>query len=265
MKKPLAKIKGTSPRKLSPTKYTTLAKTVSVMTKQTFVVADDHEAILEGTCKVLKGQYPEANILTASTADGLEALIKEAKPNLPDVVVMDLSIPNKLREQPKTENGLQLLQRFLTTYPTLNLVIQSAHVRSLIRLKPSIESHYAGFTIADKSLPTHEMLKKVDYALEGAHYTPPEMRNGLELKPAWLEMLQFAFNTALTDKEIAKVMNVSERTVRQYWTNTQDALQVYSEKGYNIRIQTYKKARSYGLVGLCCTNILEPLIHKDSQ
>jgi DNA-binding NarL/FixJ family response regulator len=227
---------------------THLVRKISAMTMQTFIVADDHQAVLEGTCTVLKGQYPKARILTASTADSLETLVREAKPSLPNLVVMDLSIPAKLREQAKTETGLQLLQMFLTTYPTLNLVIQSAHARSLIRLKPSIESHQAGFTIADKSLPNHEMLIKVDWALKGLLYTPPEMRNGLEVKPEWLEMLQLAFDQALTDKEIAKAMNVAERTVRHYWTRTQDALVVYPEKGHNIRIQTYKKARAYGLV-----------------
>jgi DNA-binding NarL/FixJ family response regulator len=215
------------------------------MTTQTFVVADDHEAVLEGTCTVLKGRYPEAHILTANTADSLESLVRETKP---DLVVMDLSIPAKLREQAKTEIGLQLLRVFLASYPNLNLVIQSAHVRSLMRLKPSLESHLAGFSIVDKSLPTHEMLKKVDLALDGGAFTPPEMRTGLTIKPEWLEVLKLGCDKALTDKAIAKAMNVSERTVRHYWTRTQDELEVYPEEGYNIRIRTYNEARSRGLV-----------------
>jgi DNA-binding NarL/FixJ family response regulator len=215
------------------------------MIMQTFVVADDHEAVLEGTCMVLKGRYPESHLLTAGTAEGLETLVKDVKP---DLVVMDLSIPARAKEQAKTENGLQLLQTLLVTCPTLNLVIQSAHVRSLIRLKPNIETHQAGFTIADKSLPNHEMLIKVDWALKGVIYTPPEMRNGLEIKPEWLEMLQLAFDQALTDKEIAKSMNISESSVHHYWTRTRDALGIYPKEGHNIRIQTYRKARSYGLV-----------------
>jgi DNA-binding NarL/FixJ family response regulator len=182
------------------------------MIMQTFVVADDHEAILEGTRLVLKGQYPEARILTVSTADRLETTIREANP---DLVVMDLSMPAKLREPAKTETGLQLLQSLLATYPTLNLVIQSAYVRSLICLKPSLQSHEGGLAIADKSLSSYEMLRKVDTALDGGFFTPPEMRNGLEIQPQWLEMLQLAFNKALTDKEIAKAMHVSERSVHQ--------------------------------------------------
>ena len=212
---------------------------------QTFVVVDDHESVLEGTCSVLQGQYPETKILSASTADEVEPLIQSAKPSL---VVMDLSIPAKQGEPPAIDNGIQLLQSVLSVHPGLSLVIQSAHAKSIIRLKPVIESHQAGFTIADKSLSSKEMLIKVDWSLKGLLYTPPEMRNGLEIKPEWLTLLQLAFVDGITDKAIAQKMNVSERTVRHYWTRTQDALEVYPDEGINIRIQTYNKARHYGLL-----------------
>jgi DNA-binding NarL/FixJ family response regulator len=161
---------------------------------------------------------------------------------------MDLSIPEKPGDQSQTDTGLQLLRSLLTNHPTLNVVVQSAHVRSLVRLKPTIDAHRAGFTIADKSLPSHEMLVKVDWALKGLLYTPPEMRTGLEVKPEWLEMLKLAFIEELTDKAISQQMNVSERTVRHYWTRVQDALAVYPDQGTNIRIQTYNKARKAGLL-----------------
>jgi DNA-binding NarL/FixJ family response regulator len=212
---------------------------------QTFVVVDDHESVLEGTCSVLQGEYPDAKIVTAGTADKVADIVKDEEPTL---VVMDLSIPEKPGDQSQTDTGLQLLRSLLTNHPTLNVVVQSAHVRSLVRLKPTIDTHRAGFTIADKILPSHEMLVKVDWALKGLLYTPPEMRTGLEVKPEWLEMLKLAFIEELTDKAISQQMNVSERTVRHYWTRVQDALEVYPDQGTNIRIQTYNKARKAGLL-----------------
>lgn len=211
---------------------------------QTFVVVDDHESVLEGTCSVLQKQYPNVKILTAGTADTVEPLVQDVKPAL---MVMDLSIPAKREDQPQTDTGLQLLRSLLKAHPTLNVVVQSAHVRSLIRLQSMINAHQAGFTIADKCLSSHEMLIKVDWALKGLLYTPPEMRTGLEVKPEWLQMLEMAFTQGLTDKAIAQQMNVSERTVRHYWTRVQDALEVYPDKGTNIRIKTYNKARKAGL------------------
>lgn len=212
---------------------------------QVFLVIDDHESVLEGTCHVLEGHYPEATILTASTTDEVPELVDDVKPEL---IVMDLSIPKTSGDQSSTNNGLELLQMLLKFHPSLNFVVQSAHVRSLVRLKPVISAHRAGFTIADKSLPSQEMLTKVDWSLKGLLYTPPDMRTGLAIKPEWLQLLQLAFNDGLTDKAVAQKMNVSERTVRHYWTRVQDALEVYPDAGVNIRIQTYNKARQTGLL-----------------
>jgi DNA-binding NarL/FixJ family response regulator len=117
-----------------------------------------------------------------------------------------------------------------------------------VRLKPAIDTHQGGFTIADKNLPMKEMLTKVDWALKGLIYTPRDMRTGIEVKPEWLEVLRLAFKEGLQDKAIAEEMNVSERTVRHYWTKVQDALDVYPETGKNIRIQTEIRAREEGLI-----------------
>ncbi|MEM7793456.1 MAG: response regulator transcription factor [Cyanobacteria bacterium P01_C01_bin.118] len=210
-----------------------------------FIVLDDHAAILAGTCSVLQEQYPDSKITTASTAAEAKALVSSTPP---DLLVMDLSVPATTGEESQTQSGLDLLKDLLTDYPELNIVVQSAHVRSLVRLKPVIDTHKGGFTIADKSLTSAEMLTKVDWSLKGLLYTPPEMRTGLEVKPEWLQVIELAFNESMTDKAIAERMHVGERTVRYYWTRVQDALQVYPDEGINIRIQTYVRAREVGLL-----------------
>jgi DNA-binding NarL/FixJ family response regulator len=214
--------------------------------RQRILIVDDHEAILNGTVATLKQQYPEAEIFTAQTA---QAGLSQVELTNPDLVVVDLSMPETTGESARTENGIQLLKTLMERYPTLNIVVQSAHGRSLVRLKPAINQHEGGFTIADKSLPMKEMLTKVDWALQGLIYTPKEMRNGLEVKPEWIDVLQLAFQEGLQDKAIAERMNVAERTVRHYWTKIQDALGVYPDEGKkNIRIQTEIRAREEGLI-----------------
>ncbi|MBE7384844.1 MAG: response regulator transcription factor [Leptolyngbya sp. SIO1E4] len=209
------------------------------------LVVDDHESVLGGTVSVLEKAYPEADIRTATTAQGVREQLALA---VPDLLVMDLSIPEAPGDPSQIEAGIQLLRTLMDTYPELNIVVQSAHVRSLIRLKPTIDTHQGGFTIADKNLPMKEMLEKVDWALKGLIYTPRDMRTGIEVKPEWLAVLQFAFKDGLQDKAIAEQMNISERTVRHYWTKVQDALGVYPEAGKNIRIQTEIRARDEGLI-----------------
>lgn len=222
-----------------------MRQSASPQTKQKILVVDDHESVLGGTLAVLKQQYPEAILLTAQTA---QDALQQAEANPLDLAVVDLSIPETVGGAAKIDYGLQLLKTLMTRYPTLNIVVQSAQVRSLVRLKPVISTHEGGFTVADKSLPMREMLTKVDWALQGLIYTPKEMRNGLEVKPEWLEVLQLAFQDGLQDKAIAKQMNVAERTVRHYWTKIQDVLDVYPDEGKNIRIQTEMRAREEGLI-----------------
>ena len=213
--------------------------------KQRILVVDDHEAVLNGTVSTLKQQYSDADLFTAQDAEMARQQIEATHP---DLVVMDLSIPETAGEAARTEVGIQLLRTLMQQYPSLNIVVQSAYVKALVRLKPAINAHEGGFTIADKSLPLREMLTKVDWALQGLVYTPRDMRTGLELKPEWVNVLKLAFESGLQDKAIALELNVSERTVRHYWTQVQDALDVYPEPGKNIRIQTELRAREEGLI-----------------
>ncbi len=213
--------------------------------KPKIIVIDDHESVLEGTVSQLQKQYPEAEIVTAKTAQIAQEYVERLSP---DLVVADLSIPKQQGDTARTDTGIQLLKTLMKLYPTLNIVVQSANIKALIRLKPAINEHEGGFTIVDKSLPQKEMLIKVDWSLQGLIYTPKGMRNGLEIKSEWLELLTLAFEEGLQDRTIAQRMQISERTVRNYWTKVQDVLGVYPKPGENIRIKTEKRAREVGLI-----------------
>ena len=213
--------------------------------RMTILVVDDHEAILGGTVSALEKAYPDADIRTAMTAQAVQENLTHG---LPDLLVMDLSIPAAPGEPSQIDVGIELLRHLLDTQTELNIVVQSAHVKSLVRLKPSISDYPGGFTIADKNMPLKEMLEKAEWALKGLIYTPRDMRTRIEIKPTWMEMLHLAFDDGLQDKAIAEKMHVSERTIRHYWSKVQDALDVYPEPGKNIRIQTEIRAREEGLI-----------------
>jgi DNA-binding NarL/FixJ family response regulator len=214
------------------------------------LVVDDHEVVLGGTIDLLKRQYPQAVVLTAQT---VEQAIQVVKTEQPDLVVLDLSLPETTGGLAQPEAGVQLLKSLMQEYPTLNLIVQSTYVKALVRIKPEIDQHKGGFTVADKSLSSREMLTRVDWALNGITHTK-DIRPGrtLEVKPDWITVLKLAFHEGLQDRAIAKRMQVSERTVRHYWTKIQDVLEVYPEEdkqdGKNIRIQTEIRAREEGLI-----------------
>lgn len=213
--------------------------------KQTFLVVDDHALVLGGTVSILKQEYPEAEILTAQNAQAALQQVEQIHPNL---VIVDLVMPDTAGETAQAVSGLQLLKTLMERYPRQNIVVQSAHVRTLVWLKPTIDNHMGGFTIVDKSQPMKDMLMMVDWALRERTYTPKEIRNGLQLKPAWMQVLQLAFQEGLQDTAIAKRMNVSERTVQYYWTKIRDVLEVYPDNDKNLRIQTELRAREEGLI-----------------
>lgn len=215
--------------------------------KQKIAVIDDHELVLGGTLDVLKQQYPEAEFFTAKIAQLALNALESHQPNL---LVMDLSIPEATGTIARTDTGIQLLKTLLKKYPTLNIVVQSTYVKALVRIKPEIDAHKGGFTVADKSLSSKDMLTRVDWALQGLTHTKDikSMQTALEFKPEWLTVLTLAFQEGLQDKAIAEQMCVSERMVRHYWTKVQDVLDVYPNEGKNIRIQTEMRAREEGLI-----------------
>ncbi|WP_299404442.1 response regulator transcription factor [Acaryochloris sp. IP29b_bin.148] len=209
------------------------------------LVIDDHDMTLRGTQSALEQQYPDAEILVFKNAEQAYGAVQQ---HLPDLVVLDLSIPQKLGDPSRSDTGLQLLRTLMEEYPTLNIVVLSSFTEKLVRLKPTIVAHEGGFTIVDKSVPMAQLLLKMDWALQGLMCTPKEMRAGIEIKPEWLAVLQLAFQEGLQDQAIAQRLNISLRTVRNYWTKVQDALGVYPEADKSMRIQTEIQARSMGLI-----------------
>lgn len=208
------------------------------------LVVDDHQLILSGTFNILQQKYPDAVITLANTV--VEALAQVANFKF-DLIVMDLSIPEKSGIIAQIDTGLNLIKQLLKQYPQQNFLVQSSYVKALIRIKHEIDEHQGGFAIVDKGLSESEMLVRVNLALQGATHTK-DINTSLELKPEWLEVLKLAFEKGLTDKQISLQMYRSERAVRTYWTKIQDILGVYPEEGKNMRIQTEIRARQEGLI-----------------
>ena len=212
---------------------------------QTFLIVDDHESVLGGTIDVLKKHYPTTIMAAAQTLISAQAHLDRGQP---DLMLIDLSIPKSPGNAAQTENGIQFLRQAMQRYLTLNIVVQSAYSKALVRLKPVINAHEGGFTVADKSLPLQEMLTRVNWALKGVVCTPREMRTGLELKREWVQVLKLAFEEGLQDRAIATRIGVAERTVRHYWARVHNALGIYPEDNKNMRIQTEIQARKEGLI-----------------
>jgi DNA-binding NarL/FixJ family response regulator len=210
-----------------------------------FLVIDDHEAILEGTVPALQAKYPMAEILTAKCQQEAEQRVKRYRPEL---VIVDLSLPESPTAIPNTEIGIQLLEMLMHSSPAPNIMVLSINIKPLVRLKPAIHVYEGGFVALDKSLPVREMLKYVDLALRGSIYLPSEVRSRPEFDRRWLEVLTLKYQEGLSDKAIAERMGTSDRTIRNYWVRIQDALNVYDSPHQDLRIQIQIAARKAGLI-----------------
>lgn len=222
-----------------------MSRSSSTTGTQTFLVVDDHEAILEGTVPALQRTYPGAEILTAQDIQTAQTQIGYYHPTL---VVLDLSVPQQPYAIASAEVGIQFLKTLIESKLAPNIVVLSTNIKPLVQLKPMINAYEGGFAAMDKSLPIREMLRLVDFALRGSIYLPPELRARSEFDRKWLEVLALKFQEGLTDKAIADRMQVSDRTVRNYWVRLQDALGIYDEPDKDLRIQIAIAARKRGLL-----------------
>jgi len=210
-----------------------------------FLVVDDHEAILEGTVPALQRAYPTAIVMTAQDVLSAEMQISLRPPAL---IVLDLSLPKAPHGAASPDVGMQFLKQLIKSQTAPNLMVLSTNIQPLAQIKPMINTYEGGFAAMDKALPLREMLRLVDLVLRGLIYLPTELRARAEFDRRWLEVLTLKYQEGMTDKAIAERMNISDRTVRNYWTRLQDALGVCDEPGKELRIQIEIAARKRGLI-----------------
>ncbi len=218
-----------------------------ISNKQIFLVVDDHEAVLQGTVPALQKAYPWADIFTTQDYESAMQMMAKVQPEL---MVVDLSIPERAGEMATPDVGLRLVETLLTSKLAPNIAVLSTDINPLVRLKAIIKvsGYEGGFAAMDKSLPLQEMLNYVDFAMRGSVYLPQKVKSRPEFHPKWLELLQLRFQEGLTDKAVAKRMGTSDRTIRNYWVRIQDALLIGDEPDKDLKVQIEIEARKIGLI-----------------
>jgi DNA-binding NarL/FixJ family response regulator len=212
-----------------------------------FLIVDDHEAILEGTLPALRSQYPSAKILTAKDRQTAQQFLVQWSP---DLVMIDLSLPERPGMGANPEVGLQWLEALMQSAAPLkpNILVLSTNIKPLVRLTPMINTYEGGFAAMDKTRPIQEMLKLTDSALRGSISLPLDVRSRPEFDRKWLEVLILKFQEGLSDRAIRDRMGIAERTLRNYWIRIQDALEIVDDPEIDVRIQIELAARRSGLI-----------------
>lgn len=213
--------------------------------QRTFLVVDDHEIVLQSLAANLKLAYPQATVIVAQDSRTARQHVKQ---HSPDLIVVDLELPEVLGETAQAKNGISLLKMLMEREPAASLLVLGSSISPLVRLREEIYRYPEGFAAADKTSSTQQILKLADLALRRSTYLPAYLRSPTTIRPQWATLLQLKFQGALSDAAISKRMGISTRTIRSYWLHIQDALNLHPDADKDLRVQIEQAARQAGLI-----------------
>jgi DNA-binding NarL/FixJ family response regulator len=192
------------------------------------LLVDDHPIVRKGTKEMLE---PHPDLLVIGEAsDGREALAFVGSTR-PDVILMDVSMPGM--------NGIEATKQIKQHHPSIAVLVltsfdDDAYVFALL------EAGAAGYIL--KNAREEELIHAIRAVFHGESALhpaiakkvlnrfsaqPTEIFEGEGLSPRELEVLRAAAS-GNTNKEIAKVLDISPRTVQVHLANVFSKLNVGS-------------------------------------
>jgi len=191
------------------------------------LIADDQTLFRTGLARLLD-EDPRVEVIGLA-ADGAEA-VKQALKLKPDVVLMDLKMPNvdgieATRQLVAADPSINVL--ILTTFEADNYVIQAlkAGARGYV-LKDSLATAVVSSIVAvmaGERVMASAVANRVLEMLTGTT-TPKEFYDGLTVRE--IEILKLVAN-GLANKQIAYRLKISEKTVRNHVSNMYEKLGIY--------------------------------------
>lgn len=192
------------------------------------LVADDHTIVRQGLVSLLMagGDFR----IVAEAADGQEA-VEKALELVPDVVVMDLSMPRL--------NGLEAVRRIHKESPRIRILVLTMHKEEEFVL-PVVRAGASGYLVKDTA--ASELLNAVRRlargevcfdphaakALAEVYRSPKPEVEGLDsLTPREREVLHLVTEGHST-KEIASLLNISPKTAENHRTRVMQKLGVHN-------------------------------------
>lgn len=191
------------------------------------LIADDQTLFRAGLARLLD-EDPRVEVV-GQAVDGLDA-VKQAAKLKPDVILMDLKMPNLdgiEATRQITEAAPEAKILMLTTFETDSQVIQAlkAGANGYVLKDSSAEAIVSSIVavMSGERVMASAVANRVLEMLTGTS-TPKEFYDGLTNRE--IEILKLLAN-GMANKQIAYRLKISEKTVRNHVSNTYEKLGIY--------------------------------------
>jgi two-component system nitrate/nitrite response regulator NarL len=191
-------------------------------------VIDDHPLFREGVAHTIQRSGALEVIGEGATADDA---IRIAKAELPDIVLLDVNMPG---------GGVEAARAISNVCPVIKIIMLTVS-ESEEHVHQAMEAGVRGYVL--KGTSGLELVNTLRAVARGEYYVTPRLAArilALSKRPAKAAEQEDAFPDltkreeqildrvarGLTNKEIAKDLQISEKTVKHYMTNIMQKLQV---------------------------------------
>ena len=190
----------------------------------TMILADDHGVVREGVAAFCQTTHPEITIV--GQCDNGEEAVQMILSQRPDFAVVDLNMPKM--------NGLEVVRRVRQAQCETHLVILSIN-RDENTIRELFRSGADGYVLKDG--PARHLFDAINYIQDGGQYlTPLLRRESIEktkdvkdpvtlLSRREYEVFSFLVD-GMRPKDIAKILEISPKTVDTYRANIMRKLEV---------------------------------------
>jgi len=189
------------------------------------LIADDHPLFREGVVHSLSAKGDLQVIGQAETAEDALQLTRE---NLPDVILLDIAMPEK--------GGLAIASEIAVACPATKIIILTVSENE-DDLLSAFKAGVKGYVV--KGVSARELIDIIHMVADGEAYVTPALAAGLlvemthgrpydplmELTDREREILQYVAK-GLTNRQIGEHLHLAEKTIKHYMTNILGKLHV---------------------------------------